>query len=72
MDESSPIIALIQLAVLAVLLIPMSNIIKRAGYSPWLALLGIVPIVNLVMFLVFAFSKWPRLRAQDVAAETFE
>jgi hypothetical protein len=31
-----------------------------------------VPLVNVVMFLVFAFSKWPRLRAQDAVTETFE
>ena len=72
MDESSPVTMLLQLIILAALLIPMSNIIKRAGYSPWLALLGIAPIVNLVMFLVFAFSTWPRQRAQGAVAETFE
>jgi ATP/ADP translocase len=63
---------LIQLIVLAIFLIPMSNIVKRAGYSPWLTLLGLVPIVNLVMFLVFAFSTWPRQRAETPVAETFE
>jgi|InoplaM1SPM_1038587.scaffolds.fasta_scaffold29268_1 hypothetical protein len=72
MDESSPVVMLFQLVVLAVLLIPMANIVKRAGYSPWLTLLGIVPLVNFVMFLVFAFSTWPRQRAQSAVAETFE
>jgi ATP/ADP translocase len=63
---------LVQLVIMAVLLIPMSNIVKRAGYNPWLVLLGIIPLVNIVMFLVFAFSKWPRERAQGAVAETFE
>lgn len=63
---------LVQLVILAVLLIPMSNIVKRAGYSPWFVLLGIIPLVNIVMFLVFAFSKWPRERAQGAVTETFE
>ena len=63
---------LVQLVVGAVLLIPMSNIVKRAGYNPWLTLLGVIPLVNLVMFLVFAFSEWPRLRAQETVVETFE
>lgn len=63
---------LVQLIVGAVLLIPMSNIVKRAGYSPWLTLLGLIPLVNLVMFLVFAFSEWPRLRAQKTVVETLE
>ena len=63
---------LMQLVIKAVLLIPMSNIVKLAGYSPRFVLLGIIPLVNIVMFLVFAFSKWPRERAQDAVTETFE
>ena len=72
MADWSPLISLIQLIFLVLVLIPMGNIIKRAGYNPWLVLLGIVPVVNIVMFLVFAFSAWPRLRASSATAETFE
>lgn len=35
------------------------RIIRRAGYSGWWILIGLVPLVNLVMFLVFAFKEWP-------------
>jgi hypothetical protein len=35
--------------------------VKKAGYSAWWALLGFVPIVNLVMLWVFAYAKWPSL-----------
>ena len=35
------------------------RIIRRAGYSGWWILIGVVPLVNLVMFLVFAFKEWP-------------
>ena len=66
MADWSPLISLIQLIFLVLV------IIKRAGYNPWLVLLGIVPVVNIVMFLVFAFSAWPRLRASSATAETFE
>ena len=31
----------------------------QAGYSPWLGLTLIVPLVNLIVFIWFAFSKWP-------------
>ncbi len=34
-------------------------IIRRAGYSGAWVLIGFVPIVNLIMFLVFAFKEWP-------------
>ena len=37
----------------------MANIIKRAGLSPWLALLLVIPIVNWVFIWVFAFMRWP-------------
>jgi hypothetical protein len=35
------------------------KIIGRTGYSAWLALLMIVPLANLVLMLVLAFSEWP-------------
>jgi uncharacterized membrane protein YhaH (DUF805 family) len=35
------------------------RIIRRAGYSGWWILIGLVPVVNVVMFLVFAFKEWP-------------
>lgn len=40
-------------------------ICSKAGYSKWLGLLMIVPIVNLIWFLIFAFSKWPTLTGQQ-------
>jgi len=38
------------------------KILGKAGYSGWWVLIGVVPIANLVMFLVFAFSEWPIVR----------
>jgi hypothetical protein len=35
------------------------KIIGRTGYSPWLSLLMVVPLANLVVMLVLAFSEWP-------------
>jgi uncharacterized membrane protein YhaH (DUF805 family) len=35
------------------------RILNQAGYSGWWVLVLLVPVLNLVMFLVFAFSKWP-------------
>lgn len=49
------------LIVAAFTLWAFSRVIARAGYSPWWALLGVVPVVNVVMLWVFAFSKWPAL-----------
>jgi uncharacterized membrane protein YhaH (DUF805 family) len=35
------------------------RVLSQAGYSGWWIVVVLVPILNLVMFLVFAFSKWP-------------
>jgi hypothetical protein len=40
-------------------LICQVKIITKAGYSGWYVLTAFVPIVNIVMFLIFAFGKWP-------------
>ena len=31
----------------------------KAGYNKWFGLLMIVPVVNVIAFLVFAFEDWP-------------
>ncbi|MBM3943167.1 MAG: hypothetical protein FJ316_09650 [SAR202 cluster bacterium] len=36
-----------------------SRIFKRIGWSPWLAVTTVVPLVALVMPFLVAFSKWP-------------
>lgn len=35
------------------------RITRKAGYSPWLGILGVLPIINFVAILVFAFKAWP-------------
>ncbi len=35
------------------------RIFKKAGYSGALGLLMYVPLVNFILLLVLAFSKWP-------------
>jgi len=50
------------LIVLLVLVLPawlFSRVVSKAGFSGWWALLGVVPLVNLVALWVFAFTKWP-------------
>jgi hypothetical protein len=45
-----------------IFLIPAAKILAKAGYSGWWCLLGFVPLVNIIMFWVFAFADWPALR----------
>ena len=49
----------IYLVMLLVFLLAYISIIRKAGYSGWWILTGIVPVLNLVMFLIFAFREWP-------------
>jgi hypothetical protein len=47
------------LGVIAVFAVPISKILRRAGYSGWWTIAFFVPLVNLIALWVFAFSDWP-------------
>ena len=53
------VFGLIYLAILVIFIIAYVKILNKAGYSGWWLLIGFVPLVGMVMFFVFAFSKWP-------------
>jgi hypothetical protein len=40
-------------------IVPAWRIVTKAGYSGFWSLLGFVPLLNLVMLWIFAFSSWP-------------
>ena len=52
-------ILFIYLAIITVSIWATAKVISKAGYSGWWVLVSFVPLLNMVMFLVFAFSKWP-------------
>ncbi len=43
------------------------RIAAKAGYNGALSLLLLIPLVNLIMICIFAFSEWPIERALKVA-----
>lgn len=47
---------------LAIIVIPFWKIYSKAGFSKWLSLLMIVPLINLIVLYVVAFSAWPAQR----------
>jgi hypothetical protein len=56
------------LLIVGIMMIPYVKIIKKAGYSGWWTLTAFVPLLNLIMLWVFAFSTWPverRARSED-------
>jgi len=52
------ILPLIILVGLAILIIPFWFICKKAGFSPWLSLLNLIPLGNLILIYVLAFAEW--------------
>ena len=39
--------------------VPAATILRKAGYSRWWVLISLVPLLNIIMFWVFAFARWP-------------
>lgn len=54
---------LIVLFILATYIVPVWRILTKAGYSGAWSILGFVPLLNIIMLWIFAFSRWPRDRA---------
>jgi len=46
------------IVMIAIMIIPLWVIWKKAGFSPWLSLLSIIPVVHIIMLYVLAFSEW--------------
>ena len=53
-----PVFLGIVLVVLAIIIIPFWFICKKAGFSPWLSLLILIPLGNIVLIYVLAFAEW--------------
>ena len=51
-------ILLIGIVVMVLIVIPFWFICKKAGFSPWLSLLNVIPVGNLVLLYVLAFAEW--------------
>ncbi|MGB6537943.1 MAG: hypothetical protein WBF58_18485 [Xanthobacteraceae bacterium] len=56
---------LIVVVILVVYFVPIVKILQKAGYSGWWCLIVFVPLVNIIMFYVFAFANWPALRGTE-------
>jgi hypothetical protein len=52
------IIPFIVILGMIVVLIPIWFICKKAGFSPWLSLLSIIPLGGVILLYVLAFADW--------------
>lgn len=63
------IIPIIMVISIAIFMVPCWFILKKAGFSPWLALLCIVPSLGtLVLLYILAFADWKVMPAPQAAA----
>ncbi len=56
------VLMVIFIPVAFIAVVPYWQIFKKAGFSPVLSLLMLVPFVGLIVLFVVAFSDWPALR----------
>jgi hypothetical protein len=52
------LLPLIILAGLVLVILPFCFICKKAGFSPWLSLLNLIPFGSLILLYVLAFVDW--------------
>jgi hypothetical protein len=53
------ILAIVGLVLLALFVFAWARVFAKAGYSPLLCILMLVPAVGQIVFLWFAFARWP-------------
>jgi uncharacterized membrane protein YhaH (DUF805 family) len=59
--------ALFILLILTAIIIPSWFICKKAGFSPWLAFLNIIPVGGLILMYILAFADWKVVPIEQVA-----
>jgi hypothetical protein len=53
-----PVFGIFAIVGIFIYIIPFWMIFKKAGFSPWLALLLFIPLANIIILYVLAFSQW--------------
>jgi len=52
---------------ISIVILPFWFICKKAGFSPWLSLLNIIPLGGVILWYVLAFSPWKVVPAPQAA-----
>jgi hypothetical protein len=71
--ELAALLAAIAIFTTGVFFLAWWRIFAKAGYSGARSLLLLFPVINVIIFLLFAFSEWPiqrRLRGSGYAGRT--
>ena len=62
LSEILLILVIVIIGMVCIILLPYWKIFSKAGFSPALSLLMVIPFVNIIMLYYFAFSEWPALK----------
>ena len=66
------VIAIITAIIGSLVVLPYCKIFSKAGFSGWLGLTQIIPVLNFIMLFYLAFAKWPihnKTDQKDIFAE---
>ncbi len=66
-----PFMGVAFLAAILIYVVPFWVIFKKAGFSPWLVLLFFVPLANLIVLYIVAFSQWKVVPIAQVAGGAY-
>jgi hypothetical protein len=53
--------------IMAAIILPFWFILKKAGFTPWLSLINIVPFGTPVLIYILAFAQWKVIPAPQMA-----
>jgi hypothetical protein len=55
------VVVLIAILVMSLAVVwPAGRICRRLGFSPWLGVLAVLPLANLLLLWFVALAEWPR------------
>ena len=57
-------LAIVVVVYLVIILWPVARICRRTGHTPWLAILAVIPVANVVLLWFIALSRWPSTQTQ--------
>jgi uncharacterized membrane protein YhaH (DUF805 family) len=63
MEIVGSVVTLVSLILgVAIAVVPVVKILRKAGFNGWWSILYLIPLVNLVALYLFAFTEWPSER----------
>ncbi len=59
------LIAFVVLLIWASVIWPAARIARRLGFTPWLGVLVVIPMVNMLLLWFVALAEWPAMESKQ-------